>query len=197
MTPRVEETQRTDTDERPLPWFRVYADMMTTPALRKLHDYQLRVFLACMSLAAQSPADDRLAGFVTMSPSGEPLDTSFIKAEVWTGSDDDLQAALDELIKRKLLTQREDGAYRVAFRWCQYASDNSTERSRKSRGRSKPEKVHTAPLSLCPSQDSTGEQSKAKGNAAGNVAPCRWCGGSGQTDGHACPSCDGTGMEAA
>jgi len=165
-------------------WFRFPHGMMSSGGVRDLNDMEVRVLIAMMCLASQSPPADRLDGALTANPTGRPLQIRSIHVEVWTSPDESATAvAIESLRNKGFVEQREDDAWRLRVWWQQFATDTSTTRVRKHRDKKKatPKSETPAPSrSLPEAQDppsSMSEQTKPKteqnrtnGNVAGNVS---------------------------
>lgn len=181
-------------------WFRFYHDMLGTTAVRQLDDHELRVLIACMTLASRSPEADRLEGALAVNPTGEPVSVRFIAAEVWTSDEPTVSKTLKRLETKGLMRTREDGAHVVAFKWQQYATDTSTPRTRKYRQKQKQSAEEDASPSMpeqskqqqTRTEQSKGERSPERSHDGGDQCPdcdgigtvngdtCAWCGGSGR-----------------
>lgn len=157
-------------------WFRFPHELTSSGGVRDLTDFEVRVLVAMMCLASQSPPLDRLDGALTANPTGKPLNIKSIHVEVWSSPDEaTTQAAVDSLSNTRFVEQREDGAYRLRMWWQQYANDTSTPRVHKHRAKKKGEtpplnEAQEPPTSLPDDSSEEAEQNRAKGNSAGNVS---------------------------
>lgn len=181
---------QTQQDTSHLSWFRFKSGWMEATAIRLLTDYELRVLLACMTLASRSPSMDRLEGALTVSPTGEPLGSRFIANEVWTGSEADVKRTLASLVQKRFLSVRDDGAYRVEFMWEQFPSDCSTDRVRKHRRK----KMEKTALPSMPVVQSIAETDSKQSRAEQRETLPETLQGIESIGDYACPDCNGTGI---
>lgn len=161
-------------------WFRSDHSMISDGGVHELSDFEFRVLFSMMSLASQSPPLDRIAGALTSNPSGKPLPLKSIHFAVWTAPDEQATAeAVASLIGKGFVERRTDGAWRLLMWWQQYLGDTSTPRSRKHRANAKhssgDDRPHERPepkkASTSLPDENRSEQSRTKGNVAGNVSP--------------------------